>query len=95
MAGYAYLYLNEPDYLGTNITLRLAIAPVYLDSEVGFRHLLGPNTDLALGLAGGGYADDITSCTTANICGTSPFTGTWRRQASQCITCSIRATEFR
>ncbi|HWD19307.1 MAG TPA: hypothetical protein VHB20_08500 [Verrucomicrobiae bacterium] len=58
LAGYAYLYLNEPDYLGTNITLRLAIAPVYLDSEVGFRHLLGPNTDLAFGLAGGGFADD-------------------------------------
>jgi hypothetical protein len=58
LAAYTYLYLNEPDFLHTNLTLRLAIAPVYLDSELGFRHLLGPNTDLAFGLAGGGFADD-------------------------------------
>ena len=58
MAGYAYLYLNEPNFVRTNLTLRLAIAPVYLDSELGFRHLLGPNTDLGIGLAGGGFADD-------------------------------------
>jgi hypothetical protein len=58
LAAYGYLYLNEPDFLRTNITLRLAIAPVYLDSELGLRHFLGPNTDLAFGLAGGGFADD-------------------------------------
>jgi hypothetical protein len=58
LAAYGYLYLNEPDFLKTNVTLRLAIAPVYLDSELGLRHFLGPNTDLAFGLAGGGFADD-------------------------------------
>lgn len=54
---YGFYYLNEPNFLKTNVTLRLALAPVYLDSEVGFVHLLGPNTDLGLGFAGGAFAD--------------------------------------
>ena len=41
----------------TNLTLRLAVAPVYVDSELGFVGALGPNTDLGIGLAGGGFAD--------------------------------------
>jgi len=57
LAGYAFYYHNQPDFLHTNVTLRLALAPVYLDSEVGFNHALGPNTDLAIGVAGGGFAD--------------------------------------
>jgi len=56
-AGYAYYYHNQPDFLRTNLTLRLALAPVYLDSELGFVHGLGPQTDFGLGLAGGGFAD--------------------------------------
>jgi hypothetical protein len=56
-AGYAFYYHNQPDFLRTNLTLRLAVAPVYLDSELGFVQGLGPNTDFGLGLAGGGFAD--------------------------------------
>jgi len=56
-AGYAFYYHNQPDFLRTNLTLRLALAPVYLDSELGFVNGFGPNTDFALGLAGGGFAD--------------------------------------
>jgi hypothetical protein len=55
--GYGFYYLNEPNFFHTNVTLRLAVAPVYLDSEAGFVGLLGPNTDLGLGFAGGGFAD--------------------------------------
>jgi hypothetical protein len=58
VAAYGYYYLNEPDFFRTNITLRLALAPVYVDSEVGLVGLLGPNTDLGIGVAGGGYADN-------------------------------------
>ena len=57
LAGYAFYYHNQPDFLRTNLTLRLALAPVYLDSELGFNHALGPNTDFAIGAAGGGFAD--------------------------------------
>ncbi len=57
LAGYAFYYHNQPDFLRTNLTLRLALAPVYLDSELGFVGGLGPNTDFAIGVAGGGFAD--------------------------------------
>lgn len=56
-AGYAFYYHNQPDFLRTNLTLRLAVAPVYVDSELGFVHGLGPNTDYAIGFAGGGFGD--------------------------------------
>jgi hypothetical protein len=57
LAGYAFYYHNQPDFLETNLTFRLALAPVYLDSELGFVNGLGPNTDFAIGMAGGGFAD--------------------------------------
>jgi hypothetical protein len=57
-AVYAYYYYNNPEFLRTNLALRLAVAPVYLDGELGFRHLLSPNTDLGLGFSGGGYAEN-------------------------------------
>jgi hypothetical protein len=58
LAAYAFYYHNQPDFLSTNLTLRLAVAPVYLDSELGFIGALWPNTDFAMGLAGGGFSDD-------------------------------------
>lgn len=57
IGAYAFYYHNQPDFLRTNMTLRLAVAPVYMDSEVGFSGVLGPNTDVGVGLAGGGFAD--------------------------------------
>jgi hypothetical protein len=57
LAAYAFFYHNEPDFFRTNLTLRLVVAPAYLDSELGFANGLGPNTDLGIGLAGGGFAD--------------------------------------
>jgi len=57
LAAYAFYYHNQPDFLRTNLTLRLTIAPVYVDSNLGFVNGLGPNTDFALGLAGGGFSD--------------------------------------
>jgi len=57
LAAYAYYYRNDPGFIKTNMTLRIALAPVYLDSELGFVHGLGPQTDFAVGLAGGGFAD--------------------------------------
>jgi hypothetical protein len=56
-AGYAFYYHNQPNFLRTNQTLRLAVAPVYLDAELGFVHGLGPHTDFGIGVAGGGFAD--------------------------------------
>src|SRR5580658_6832968 len=58
VAAYGYYYLNEPNFFHTNVTLRLALAPTYVDSEMGLVGLLGPHTDLGLGLAGGAFADN-------------------------------------
>ena len=57
LSAYAFYYRNDPGFLRTNLTLRLALAPTYLDSELGIRNALGENTDLGLGAGGGGFAD--------------------------------------
>jgi hypothetical protein len=54
-AAYAFYYWNQPGVPATNMTLRLAIAPVYLDGELGFKGLLGENTDVGVGVFGGGF----------------------------------------
>lgn len=55
---YAYYYYNDPTLMASNITLRAAIAPIYLDSELGIREVLTPYTDIGLGLYGGGFGDN-------------------------------------
>ena len=50
---YAYYYYNNPEFIKTNTALRLAVAPVYVDGELGFKQLLSPNTDVGLGFYGG------------------------------------------
>jgi hypothetical protein len=57
LAAYAFYYLNQPQFMRPDLTLRLAVAPTYLDSELGVSHAVGRQTDLGLGLAGGGFAD--------------------------------------
>jgi hypothetical protein len=75
VSGYAYYYLNQPDFGRTNLTLRLAIAPVYLDSELGLSHAFGPRTDLAFGLAGGGFADSFYEVRRGTFLEGESFTG--------------------
>lgn len=60
VAAYAYYYANLPDWPREGQTLRVAVAPVYLDSELAFREALGANTHLAVGVAGGGFADSYS-----------------------------------
>jgi hypothetical protein len=55
-AAYAFYYWNMPNVPSTNQTLRLTLAPVYVDGELGFKGLLGEATDLGVGLFGGGFA---------------------------------------
>src|SRR5215472_2908139 len=58
IGAYAFYYWNMPDFPTTNIFLRLAIAPTYVDSEVGFKGLITENTDLAIGVFGGAFANN-------------------------------------
>jgi hypothetical protein len=55
-ARYLFYYWNIPDFPSTDQVLRLVIAPTYLDSELGLKGVLGENTDLGLGVYGGGFA---------------------------------------
>ena len=57
LSAYAFYYRNQPDFLRTNLTLRVAMAPTYLDSELGIHGVLDDLTDVGIGVAGGGYAD--------------------------------------
>jgi hypothetical protein len=57
LSAYAFYYWNAPHFPTTNLTMRLAIAPTYVDSEFGILQALGDDTDLGIGFAGGGYAD--------------------------------------
>ena len=60
IAAYGFYYYNKPEFYATNLTLRVAIAPIYLDTDLGFTGLLGPQTDVSFGLAGGGFADSYS-----------------------------------
>jgi hypothetical protein len=57
ISAYAFYYRNQPEFVRTNWTLRLAVSPTYVDSELGIHQALSDNTDVGLGLAGGGFAD--------------------------------------
>jgi len=56
-SGYAFYYRNQPGFLRSNLTLRLALAPVYVDSELAARDALGRETHVAIGVAGGGFGE--------------------------------------
>jgi hypothetical protein len=75
VAGYAFYYLNLPEYMRTNLVLRAAVVPVYLDSELGIREVLGPHTDLGIGLAGGGFADTYNEIRQGDYITAESFTG--------------------
>jgi hypothetical protein len=75
LAGYAFYFVNKPDFPRTNLTLRAAVAPVYLDSELGIRRALGPHTDLGVGLAGGGFADSYSEMRRGVFLREESFTG--------------------
>jgi hypothetical protein len=73
ISGYLFYFRNQPNFLRTNTTLRLSIAPVYVDSELGFK---GPgDTDFAAGFAGGGFADSYFEMRRGKWIENESFTG--------------------
>jgi len=72
---YAFYYLNKPNFFNTNLTLRLAVAPTYLDSELGISHVLDEYTDLGIGVAGGGFADNYAEVRHGKFLQSESFTG--------------------
>lgn len=54
---YLFFYSNQPNFTRDGLNLRIALAPVYIDAEAALVDAIGKNTDAALGIAGGGFAD--------------------------------------
>ncbi len=75
ISAYAFYYYNRPEFVRSNLALRLAIAPVYLDSELGIRGALGEHTDLGIGLAGGGFADSYNEIRAGKFLSEESFLG--------------------
>ncbi|HMJ65623.1 MAG TPA: hypothetical protein VK615_09750 [Candidatus Binatia bacterium] len=75
ISAYAFYYLNVPQFYRTNLTLRLALAPLYLDTELGISQAIGPNTDLGFGLAGGGFADGYNEVRVGKYLKSESFSG--------------------
>jgi len=75
ISGYAYYYRNQPGFIRTNLTLRLAIAPTYLDGELGIHDPFGTHTDFGLGMAGGGFADSYSEIRRGKWWREESFTG--------------------
>jgi hypothetical protein len=75
IAAYGFYYYNNPEFINTNMVLRLAIAPIYLDGELGFKGLISENTDLGIGIAGGGFADTYSEIRRGNYTREESFTG--------------------
>src|SRR5437660_767680 len=84
LAGYAFYYRNQPDFLRTNLTLRLAVAPTYLDGELGISRALGAQTDLGIGISGGGYRDTYHEMRQGSYFRSESFDG-YRGQASLAV----------
>jgi len=74
-AGYAFYYWNMPEVPTTNTTLRVVIAPVYADTELGFKGVLGANTDLGVGVFGGGYYNSYNEIRQGNYYRDESFDG--------------------
>src|SRR5262245_12088667 len=54
-AHYLFYYWNMPEFHADDRSLRVIVAPTYLDGEYGLKGILGQNTDLGLGVFGGGF----------------------------------------
>ena len=75
IAAYAFYYLNRPEFYREDLTLRLAIAPTYFNTELGIAHALGPNTAIGIGAAGGGFANRYDEVRDGNYIQRESFDG--------------------
>lgn len=72
---YAYYYYNQPHVLSTNVDLRLAIAPVYVDGELGLKRWVSPITDIGFGFSGGAFGDNYYDVQQGNYLKNESFNG--------------------
>jgi hypothetical protein len=72
---YAFFYWNIPEFPEANQTLRMVFAPTFVTSELGFRGLLGAQTDLAVEVFGGGFYNSYDELRRGDYIREESFTG--------------------
>lgn len=75
VGGYIFLYSNEPHFIKKDWTLRTALAPVYMDNELGIKNIFGTENDVGIGLAGGGFAESYSEVRQGHYHKEESFTG--------------------
>lgn len=75
LGAYIFYYLSRPQFGDAEHALWLAVSPVYLDGEWAWRDALGANTDLAIGVSGGGFASDYNEIRAGQWLRDQSFTG--------------------
>ncbi|HVE14096.1 MAG TPA: hypothetical protein VNI01_11925 [Elusimicrobiota bacterium] len=72
--GYVFYYMNR-QLDRKDMYLRLVVAPVYLDSELGIRGFMDKWTDLGIGVGGGGFAQSYSEIRQGRYFPEESFTG--------------------
>jgi len=72
---YLFYYINQPHFVRKDLTLRLALAPVYVDGELGVSGKPEDGNGVAFGLAGGGFADSYSEIREGHYFKEESFTG--------------------
>lgn len=75
IAAYGFFYYNRPGFMQTNLTLRVAAAPIYADAELGISGVFTPQTDIGIGIAGGGFRDTYSEIRDGDYIKAESFTG--------------------
>jgi hypothetical protein len=75
VGAYIFYYLSRPQFGDADHALRVALSPVYVDAEWAVRNALGANTDIGLGVSGGGFADDYNEIRAGRWLRDQSFTG--------------------
>lgn len=75
VGAYFFYYMNQPRFVRRDTTLRLALSPVYADSELAMARGPVPGNFIGLGLAGGGFADGYSEVRAGRLFKGESFNG--------------------
>jgi hypothetical protein len=75
VSAYVFYDFSRPQYGDARHALRVTASPVYVDGEWDIRDVLGPHTDVGLGINGGGFAYDYDELRAGRWFRDQSFTG--------------------
>ena len=68
VSAYLFYEFSRPQFGDAEHALRLTVSPVYLDGEWDIRGVFGPDTDVGIGVNGGGFAYDYDELRAGRVC---------------------------